>query len=73
MGDDGMIYGSDYGDTESEGDYVGDDDECLGNDNYVGEDEDEDCGGYEDYVGDDEEVLAHQEALDISHKVLLRP
>lgn len=58
MGDDGMIYGSDYGDTESEGDYVGDD---------------EDCGGYEDYVGDDEEVLTHQEALDISHKVLLRP
>lgn len=58
MGDDGMIYGSDYGDTESEGDYVGDD---------------EDCVGYEDYVGDDEEVLAHQETLDISHKVPLRP
>lgn len=70
MGDDGMIYGSDCGDTESEGDYVGDDDECLGNDNYVGEDED--CGGYEDYVGDDEEVLAHQEALDISHKVITK-
>lgn len=44
MGDDGMIYGSDYGDIEFEGDYVGDD---------------EDCGGYEDYVGDDEEVLIY--------------
>jgi hypothetical protein len=58
MGDDGMIYGSDYGDTESEGDYVGDD---------------EDCGGYDDYAGDDEDVLTHQEAPDISHKVLLQP
>jgi len=29
-------------DTESEGDYFGDD---------------EDCGGYEDYVGDDEDVF----------------
>ncbi|KAG0578371.1 hypothetical protein KC19_4G017900 [Ceratodon purpureus] len=57
MGDDGMIYGSDYGDTDSEEDYVGDD---------------EDCGGYDDYAGDDEDILTHQEAPDISHKVITR-
>lgn len=29
MGDDGLNYDSDYGDTDSEGDYVGDDEEIV--------------------------------------------
>lgn len=57
MGDDGIDYGNDHEDTESEEDYVGDDGACA---------------GYDDYVGDDEEVLTNQEPADTSHKVITR-